>query len=572
MIKQAYNITLKNLLNCYYRESSNYSLKHISSNTFQLHVGLNNQGTFLEVLVNISPVLKSPIWTLPCYSNNNGEKEQLTSLHAITILIKELIKSENNSFGYKEVLERVINSANNLSTILEIRKSNLITAFSNKSSFIANEQNLIVGHRQQPDPKSREGFTRDDFIKYSPETNGGLQLHYFYASKDILVSENLLEEPLDKLLNSLLKDSSFPERPNEHYELFVLHPWQANYLDGLKEIKEYKLGNKIIDIGVIGPWFYPTTSVRTVYSPEANIMLKFSLNIAITNSVRVNLARECKRSMSVYKLYKDKLGSAIKSKFPHFSLMVDPAYIALKADNEIINSSICIFRDAKFDSAEDIACIASLTEPNPFNDKTRINSLIEYVGREYNLSLYESAKRWFGSYLSVAISPILWLYSEFDIAIEAHQQNLLVKLENGLPVESFYRDSQGYYYIENHSNQEIFGDLSDLCIGSEEFIDHHFCYYFIVNQLISVIEAIANTGYINEQSLVKTFVMFLESFSAQNKTSHRFCKKLLTSDKLPLKANLLTRLQGLDELQAPITSQSIYVNINNPFKENYESI
>ena len=146
----------------------------------------------------------------------------------------------------------------------------------------------MVGHRQQPDPKSREGFSKDEFVKYSPETNGKMQLHFMYVHKAIVATESLLEKSVDELFLSFVRDINLPGKPSEDYELFAIHPWQANYLDKLKEIKKYKGQDKIIDIGAIGPWFYPTTSVRTVYSPELNIMLKFSLNVAITNPVRVN--------------------------------------------------------------------------------------------------------------------------------------------------------------------------------------------------------------------------------------------------------------------------------------------
>jgi siderophore synthetase component len=520
----------------------------------------------------ISSILGSPTWKLPCYLVYKNQREQLTSLRAISVLIEELSVSENFSSGANEILQRVINSTDNLATILAIRKDGSEDVFSHKSSFIENEQNLLVGHRQQPDPKSREGFSRNEFVKYSPETNGKMQLHFMYVNKAIVATESLLEKSVDELFLSFVRDVDLPAKPSEDYELFVAHPWQANYLDKLKEIREYKGQNKIIDIGVVGPWFYPTTSVRTVYSPELNIMLKFSLNVAITNSVRVNLAKECKRSIAVYKLYKGQLGTVLKNKFPYFGLIADPAYTAIKANDKIIDSSICIIREANFNSEEDIACIASLTEPDPFSGKTRISSLVEYLGEQNRLSYKEAACCWFEAYLDIAIAPVLWLYCQSGIALEAHQQNSLIKLEDGLPTESFYRDSQGYYYIENHINQKIFGDIGDLCVGTEEFVDHHFSYYFLVNHLIAVIEAITNTSYLEEQIFVEIFVNFITEFAIKNQTNDRFCKKILSQDLLPLKANLLTRLHGLDELQAPLISQSIYVNIKNPFKANYENL
>ncbi|XSZ47333.1 hypothetical protein ACP8HZ_00440 [Francisella noatunensis] len=76
-----------------------------------------------------------------------------------------------------------------------------------------------------------------------------------------------------------------------------------------------------------------------------------------------------------------------------------------------------------------------------------------------------------------------------------------------------------------------------------------------------------DTGYISEQDLIKITIDFLEGFLEKYKTCDKFIKKILNIDQLPLKVNLRTRLSGLDELQAPLTNQSIYVNTNNPFKE-----
>ncbi|WP_321174130.1 IucA/IucC family protein [Francisella sp. W12-1067] len=569
MIKYANEITLKNFLNCYYREYDNYKLHKTSNGNYCFSIDLDTIKSKFEISVKVSPILRSPTWQLPCYIIKNERKSELDPLEAVFLITKELDKTNDN-----EIINRISNSAINIAKILQIRKHKLDEVFGYKNPFITNEQNLLRGHRLQPDPKSREGFSDAEFIKYSPETNGQLQLYYMYVDKSILEAQSLLDKTTNELFLNFLAENDLPKKINENYELFILHPWQAAYLAKQNEIQKYKSDNKIIDIGITGPWFYPTTSVRTVYSPEANIMLKFSLNIAITNSVRVNLAKECKRSLSVHKLYTNHLKPVLDNLFPYFNLITDPAYSAIKINNKIFDPSICIIRNANFNPQDDIACIASLTEPNPFNERTRISSLIQYFSVHNNSNTHDAALCWFETYLCVAIAPVLWLYSKYGIALEAHQQNLLIKLEDGLPVESFYRDSQGYYYIKDHEGlrEADFGDIKDLCEGSQDFIDHHFCYYFIVNQLISVIEAIANTGFISELDLVKMTIDFFKNFPNKYQICDEFIKKLLSLDQLPLKANLLTRLNGLDELQAPLERQSIYVDTKNPFKENYENL
>ena len=50
-------------------------------------------------------------------------------------------------------------------------------------------------------------------------------------------------------------------------------------------------------LGPIGALFTPTSSVRTVYSAGLSWMLKFSLSVRITNSLRVNHMSELEVSV-----------------------------------------------------------------------------------------------------------------------------------------------------------------------------------------------------------------------------------------------------------------------------------
>jgi siderophore synthetase component len=61
MIKKANEITLKNFLNCYYRESDNYNLKKLSDNQYLFQVSLSDSDDTIEIKVKISTVLRTPI-------------------------------------------------------------------------------------------------------------------------------------------------------------------------------------------------------------------------------------------------------------------------------------------------------------------------------------------------------------------------------------------------------------------------------------------------------------------------------------------------------------------------------
>ncbi len=581
MITHAYEITLRHFLNCFFREADNYTLYSISveRNSYYLEVPLldvQSKQRKLEIKLILSSVLQSPKWLLPVFLVEGNKKHPLAPLQVIELIV-DVLSGDVGSFAGVEVIRRVMNSACHLEKILSYRKSSINQAFKAvESHFIQSEQMLLSGHRFQPDAKSREGFSDAEFHEYSPETEGKFQLHYLWVKKTLLSTETAMDQTLEALLISFMGDEKDgAKKPDESYHLFILHPWQALYLLEIPEIGACLKTKEIIDIGTTGLWFYPTSSVRTAYSPKANIMLKFSLNIAITNSVRVNLEKECYRAKAVHELNQNRLGTVLAKKFPDFRLVTDPAFIALKLNGKVLDSSICIIREAPFQADEDISAIAALTEINPFDNTTRLQTLILQVSRMQQLSYEQAARYWYKRYLTVVVAPVLWLYSEYGIALEAHQQNLLVKLENSLPVAGLYRDSQGYYYVKDHphlTNIATDRELEFLCDGTLEFVDHHFCYYFIVNHLLSVIEALAATEYICEKVLLEITQSFLMHFAKSYQTSGRFSQKLLDDKTLPAKANLMTRLSGLDELQAPLTQQSVYVEIKNPFEVIHECV
>ncbi|WP_151193052.1 IucA/IucC family protein [Cysteiniphilum sp. JM-1] len=566
MLMRAYEETLKHLLNCYYREfKHHYMLKKISDDQYRLKIPCKEENACLLINVHLSPRLKSPIWQLPISYQTVNEQINITPLFAMHLILLAL--PEQISLTYlDDTLRRTINSAEQLAMILAYRQSSLDRMLDVQSNFLLSEQNHLLGHRLQPDGKSREGFNKQELIDYSPETQSGFKLHYFIVDCSITDTHSNLDCSVTEIIMRFLKNEPKITLA-DNQTLFVTHPWQASYLLQQPEIQTYLKAGKILDLGTLGPCFYATTSVRTVYSPEVDVMFKFSLNIAITNSVRVNATRECYRSVAVDVLARDKLKDVLAGKFPCFSLITDPAFAGLTVDGKLYEPSICIVRHNPFSLKDDVSCIASLTSLHPMQSICRLNQMVAYHARKDKSSLPVAAVKWLNAYLKCAIAPVLWLYSQYGIALEAHQQNLLVRFEDALPVAGFYRDSQGYYYIHDHPSLHHVAtkeQLIHLCDGNEAFIDHHFCYYFIVNQLLAVIEALAIPAEIEEEILINKVICFLESFSSTYQTNNRFCQYLLTAETLPSKANLLTRLNGLDELQAPLERQSVYTKISNP--------
>jgi len=163
------------------------------------------------------------------------------------------------------------------------------------------------------------------------------------------------------------------------------------------------------------------------------------------------------------------------------------------------------------------------------------------------------------------VRPVLWLDGEAGIALEAHQQNTLVLLdEDGWPRGGRYRDNQGYYFRASHRaalERQLpgIGAASDTFVA-DEVADERFAYYLGINNVLGLVGAFGSQRLADEQVLLAAFRRFLVAVDAPSSLPAR----LLHSTHLRCKANLLTRLHGMDELVGPVDTQSVYVTLPNP--------
>ena len=249
--------------------------------------------------------------------------------------------------------------------------------------------------------------------------------------------------------------------------------------------------------------------------------------------------------------------------------MNDPAWIALRLDGQVINETICILRDNPFVAGQQVSCIASLCQDNPAQPSNRLGAIIQTLATRTQQSPSEIAALWFERFLQVAVEPMLSVYHRHGMAFEAHQQNTLIELDDYWPARFWLRDNQGFYYIEEYAEQivSLFPELAEEAqsVGSREFVDERFIYYFFGNTLFGLINALGASGFITERVLLARLQDCLaEQYQLYPASS--LLQRLLHDAQLPYKGNLMTRLHELDELTAPLEQQSVYLHINNPLQ------
>lgn len=591
MKELANRLAMQHLVNAYSQETGKASLfeKYQQNSTqlafsqgltlLSLPVSLIQAQLFVP-LSYVSRVGRHRIAALPQIFQK-GQKLNFSAVAMVSLLLEELVQQSEGHVDAASLVERWIQSRDALQQFLNIRAEDFDALVQVEQGFIESEQALILGHSMHPAPKSRTGFVHEDWQKYSPEACGQTQLHYWLVAPEYIAEGTALEQVFSIQLKQEIKwhlsESELETlAAYAHYKLLPLHPWQARYLQSKVWFKSLKAKLKIIDLGEKAWIFSPTTSVRTLASFNAPWMLKPSLSVMITNSIRVNLAKECHRGEMTHRLWHSELGQSILKQCPTLKAVNDPAWIALQLDGEIIDETICIVRDQPFTPEQQVTCIASLCQDHPVEERNRFNALFDQIAFQQKLEdKAKIAHDWFKTFLNISLSPLMYVYHRYGMAFESHQQNVLVELKDGWPQWLWLRDNQGFYYIEELADEILqqFPELNDKAhaVGSKAFVDERFSYYFFGNTLFGIINAIGATGFVSEQDLLSVLQQHLFDLLKQYPESS-LIQSLLYQPTLPYKGNLLTRLYELDELIAPVENQSVYIQLANPLYIKQEDV
>lgn len=484
-----------------------------------------------------------------------------------------------------DLVARVADSAQRTVTFISERRN---SPSDSSDLFLSAEQALLLGHPHHPTPKSRESLSETEARLYSPELRGSFPLHWLAVSPSVLATDSAWTErgraiPASQLTARL----AGPALPlPDGYTALPLHPWQMREARHRPETAALFDAGLLADLGDHGEPWHPTSSVRTVHRSGAPAMLKLSLGLRITNSRRENLRKELHRGVEVHRLLRSGLATQWQAAHAEFDIVRDPAWLAVDGlDGVPVPGLDVMIRHNPFRPSDDVSCVAGLVSPlpHPQNGSTaarrrsdteplrsrlaeRITRLATRTGR----SRGAVAAEWFLRYLEHVVRPVLWLDAEAGVALEAHQQNTLLLLDDdGWPSGGRYRDNQGYYFresrrVELDARLPGIGERSDTFV-SDEVTDERFAYYLAINNVLGLIGAFGSQRLVDEQLLLAAFRRFLgEAAAGPTRLRTSLPAHLLDSPVLRCKANLLTRIHGLDELVGPVDTQSVYVTIANP--------
>ena len=434
--------------------------------------------------------------------------------------------------------------------------------------FLEAEQALLLGHLNHPAPKSRDGLSGPELAAYSPELGGRFAVHWFAADAELVSSDQVVgAASLQGLDARQLMAALAGITPPAGRVLVPAHPWQAAAVLRRPRIAALVAEGRVEPLGPLGAEWYPTSSLRTLYHPDLPVMLKLSLGLRITNSRRESTPTELRRGLEINRLLDAAYNAGTATAHPRFSIVRDPAWVALDEGGPTLTGLDVAVREVP-PAIDSYACLAGLVAPRPGPGQlSRLGEMVAEHGAD-------GPAAWVATYVDEVLIPMLSLYAETGIGLEAHQQNTLVKVDDsGRITGGAYRDNQGYYLASSYlpGLLSVTGLAeSTLAVVEDAIVDDRLTYYLLHNQALAVVGSLALDGLADEVSLLAVVRDRLSearpSLKAAGPDGDRLAQRWLSADRLPCKANLMTRLRGIDEVVAPLDAQSVYLEIPNPLR------
>lgn len=439
--------------------------------------------------------------------------------------------------------------------------------------FLSSEQALITGHPLHPSPKSRDELTSAELGAYSPELRGRFPLHWFAASPELVTGDSARSESAEAIIAAIAgADLDIPDGMVP----VPAHPWQAGVLLGDPSIQAMLGSGALRDLGPLGQMWHPTSSLRTVYRSDNPLMLTLPLSLRTGGVYQESTRAQLKRGVEMHRILEAGLGAELAAAHPGFALVSDQGWLAVNvAGTEGMRSGLEVaLRENPFGPGNLVHCLAGLVAERPGADPSLLACLVKGLSVRSHRRVHEVAREWFARYLDAVAEPILWLYAEHGIALEAHQQNTLVAVNaGGWPVGGRYRGDQGLYFAASRaerlsrwvpeagreSGAIVADDVADQCLG----------YRLGVENLLGLIGAFGSQRLADELVLLDDLRSFLTRFARRGGVVPQPVTALLEGDTLRCEANLLTGIGGpaTGTRDETAVAKPVYIDIPNPLAQ-----
>ncbi|WP_067455377.1 IucA/IucC family protein [Actinomadura macra] len=377
--------------------------------------------------------------------------------------------------------------------------------------FIASEQALVAGHRFHPSPKARQG-SPSEWLKYAPETRSRFRPHWLAVPTELVAEEGHPDAFSDL-------EAYGPSVPPGR-TLLPVHPWQFSLLSHRPVLHRALAENLITDLGPSDTEALPTSSVRTVYLPDADLFCKFSLDVRITNCVRKNAWYELSGAAVLNRLLADTFATL------DATFLAEPAYRTLAlADRQLYEGLGVILRQGVKALPGTPLLAGALADPYG-----------TFLADLPAMATPEGALAWWDAYVGCVAPPVLHAYLDHGVVLEPHLQNVLICVApDGMPVHAAFRDLEGTKLTAGRWDlAHLPPPVADALTYAPDQGWNRVVYCLLINHLTEIAAAVADLH--PSLGLWRTA---REHFAALG--AHPHVRALLAGVPLPAKANLRTR-------------------------------
>ncbi|CAM5466459.1 IucA/IucC family protein [Streptomyces tanashiensis] len=402
-----------------------------------------------------------------------------------------------------------------------------------EDAYLRSEQALLAGHRYHPAPKARGAGAPESWLPYAPEAYARFPLELLGVRADVVAEDGDLS-----LLDPL------GVTPPDGYVVLPIHPWE---LDLLGELPAFRDG-RLLRLGAGAPGAgraVATSSVRTVYLPEADLFCKFSLDVRITNGNR----RLELRDLLWLRTIGDLLAPAFDS-LPTASFLADRGYRTADLGGQHAYEGFAVIaREGlrpHLPPGVTPLLAAGIGEGFPGNP-------IDVLGPERALV-------WWQRYVDLLVPPVLHAWRAHGLVLECHLQNVLVGVDGtGLPVRVIFRDHEGVRIVaerhgallDRHASRGP-APVLDAAHGWERLV-----YCLVTNNLSEIAGALTDRHPELAGALWPRARAVFAGYAAEHGGPAEIAA-LLGSPHVPAKTNLLLRWLDVDGADAR------YVPMANP--------
>ncbi|WP_145574679.1 IucA/IucC family protein [Yersinia mollaretii] len=565
------NVAAQCFLNALMRETRDWQVVPAADNSQypQLHIPLSSSQAIRMTLRHFSPT-QHHHYLFPAYLHQQDDSagtaisvEQLVTL----LLEKPAVKGKLADEVIARFRQRVLESHDNTQHAITLRLD-WPSLRDKPLNFAQAEQGLLVGHAFHPAPKSHEPFDEKEAHRYLPDFAVRFPLRWFAVDKHFLCGDSLTLT-LQQRLQRFASESAPQLLPHftDNVWLLPMHPWQAAHLLTQDWCQQLVQQGALQDLGEAGERWLPTSSSRSLYSPSNRDMIKFSLSVRLTNSVRTLSVKEVKRGIRLARLAQTPRWQALQARYPTFRVMQEDGWAGLRsADGTVQEESLMVLRDnLLFNQPNDQTnVLVTLTQAAPDGGDSLLACAVRRLAARLNLPLQQATHCWLEAYCQHVLLPLFSLEADYGLVLLAHQQNILVEMQQDLPVGMLYRDCQGSGFTRDAAPWlEEIGEAEAENRFSEQQLLRYFPYYLLVNSSLAVTAALAAAGFDSEENLMGRVRDALSGLRASAKNT--LCLDyVLDNSHWNCKGNFFCYLHDHNE-NTIVDPAIIYFDFPNPF-------